>query len=112
MTYYQVSENFLKTMIFLEDGMNDFPNFDEITNEMRTLLQQKCAKFSDFSEILDKKKKKKKMQIQDNNRKIPKLSLRIIGFVYIKSMDFLVSDFSKKNFLSNKFSRMFFKAIF
>ena len=66
MTYYQVSENFLKTMIFLEDGMNDFPNFDEITNEMRTLLQQKCAKFSDFSEILDKKKKKKKKKKNEN----------------------------------------------
>lgn len=36
-------------MIFLEDVMYGFPNFDEITNGvLRIFLQQKCAEFSDF----------------------------------------------------------------
>ena len=100
-TYYQAFEKFLKIIIFLEDLINNSSNFDDITNKiLRKFCKEKWTEFSDFDELLCKIGE---MKIKINNKKIPKLTLQMIGYIYSRIMQFPVSDFSVETFTSNKF---------
>ena len=50
-TYYQTFEKFLKTVIFLEDLINDSLNSDDITND---ILREICKeKYADFQILMN-----------------------------------------------------------
>ena len=50
-----------------------------ISDDLRNFCERDCAEFSDLIEILDEVKK---VGIKNKNRKIAKLILQIIDFIY------------------------------
>ena len=60
--------------------------FDDTTNDiLRKSCKEKYAEFSDFVEPIIKIRE---IGIKISNKKIPKLTLQIIEFVYSKLMEF------------------------
>ena len=81
------------------------PKFDEITNViLRDFCKEKCDKFSDFCELIFKIGE---MEIKINNKKILKLTVQIMRFVYSKLMEFLLPDSSIQSFLNNFFENVY-----
>ena len=91
----------MKIVIFLENNINDSPNFDEIiSNNPRNSCERDSAEFSGFTEFFDYVKK---VETNDKNRKRPKLTMQIIFFIDSPIMEFSISDFATPTFTSNYF---------
>ena len=80
--YYDAFERFLRFVVFLEDTINDSPDFDDIVNDnVRIFWRQSCADFSDYMEILDEIKQ---IDIKNKNHKIEKLLYVLLVLFLVK----------------------------
>lgn len=99
----------MKNVILLEDNINEGWNFNElIIDDLRNFCKRDWAEFLDFIEFLDEVKK---FEIENKNYKIPKLTLQVIGFIYSRTMEFPISDFTIQTFTFNNFFESIYQII-
>ena len=89
--YYNVFLEFTKVFLLLEDSIKRMIYFDEITEkDLKDFCEKDCAEFNNFPERLEQIKK---FKVKNISKKISRLTIQLMGFVYTRMMNFSNSDF-------------------
>lgn len=89
--YYNVFLEFTKVFLLLEDSIKRMIYFDEITEkDLKDFCEKDCAEFNNFPERLEQINK---FKVKSISKKISRLTIQLMGFVYTRMMNFSNSDF-------------------
>lgn len=89
--YYKVFLEFTKVFLLLEDSIKRMIYFDEITEkDLKDFCEKDWAEFNNFPERLEQIKK---FKVKNISKKISRLTIQLMGFVYTRMMNFSNSDF-------------------
>ena len=85
-SYYGVFTKFSKIFILLESVIHNLQHVDEIVdNDLRRFCEEDSGEFEKFLELFEEVKK---FEVKKTNKKISKLTMQIIAFVYTRMMHF------------------------
>ena len=90
-SYYFAFKKFLNIIIFMKDALKDSVDFNNIIDDdLKKFLMTFCSDY--FDDIVGLISEIKQVKIKNTNTKIPKCTLQIYSYVYIRLMDFPKCD--------------------